>query len=808
MAEPPHVAKLVTVDDFPFSDRRESPWGSVAWPASWVSGLPPHRLDIGTNHSPVDVLYRLQFTIERHTSFRLHISADERYDLRLDGVRIGRGPQRGDLRHWSFESYDVALDAGEHTLWAWVSSPGSDDCLAPSAQLSRRHGLLVAAESLDAEVLNTGRADWRAHVVRGVQHRRSRIEDARLAGGTQRIDGRLLDWDAFVGRGEAWHPVHETEDGRVSDPPWGELDAVRLLSPARLSAMMDESFSGGRVRFVGESVAPVDLSQHLDHEATRWQAMLDTGAAVTVPPRTRRAVLIDWPDYVCAYPQVTLRGGRDAEIDLEWAEALHVRPELWSHEKVHRDAIDGLHFHGRGDTFIADGHERTFEPVWWRSGRYALLTVQTADQPLEVAGVELRETRYPLEVHPLPEIDDAELQAALPMMRRGLLVSMHEHYADSPYYEQLQYVGDTRLESLSTYVMSQDDRLPRRAAELFGWSRMDAGLTQARYPSSSPQIIPSFSLYWVSMLHDLALWRGHRAFVQSFMPAARSVLETFVTSIDDGGLLRSLPGWNFLDWVPAWPEGIPPQGTHGFNGAFAWQLVYTLERMAELEDWLGQPELATRDRRLAGSIAQACDRVLFDEARGLYADTPQHDSFSQHAQCFAILSGVLPTDRTASLIEHTLSDASLHRATIYFSHYLLEALAATGREDDLHRQFELWRGLPAMGFKCPPESPEPTRSDCHAWGSHPLYHLAANVLGVRPGGFGFEAVSMTPRLGPMRFARGVVPHPRGTIRVDLQRNGDALTADLELPEGLDGELRWGTQTAALTDGSQRLELKG
>ncbi|MEM1099004.1 MAG: alpha-L-rhamnosidase C-terminal domain-containing protein [Planctomycetota bacterium] len=804
------TATLVTIDRPPFSEHRTETWDGITWPASWISGSPDKAHD-DVKPTSIDVLYRVRFTVTEPTSFRMHVSADERYDLKLDGVRIGRGPQRGDLRHWSFESYDVQLEAGEHRLWVWVSSPGPADYLAPMAQLTRRHGLFVAAEGLDPDTLNTGRAAWETHRIEGVTHEPSAVPDARLAGGTQRIDARKLDADALLGEGPHWQAARTTEDGRVSGPAWGELDHVRVLSPARLPAMMDAPFEGGRVRYVGTSDQPVDLATHHADEAHAWQAMLDRAdhterQVATVPPNTRRVVLIDWPDYVCAYPSVTLRDGRDAEVRLDWAETLYLRPELWSHDKPHRDAIDGLYFHGRGDTFIADGTQRTFEPVWWRAGRYTLLTVQTADEPLDIVALTLRETRYPLQTVPTAELDDAELQASLPILRRGLLMSMHEHYADSPYYEQLQYVGDTRLESLCTHVLSPDDRLPARAIELFGWSRLETGLTQSRYPSRLPQVIPGFSLYWVAMLHDLAMWRGQQEFIRTFMPAARGVIEAFVASINDDGLPRCLPGWNFLDWVPAWPEGIPPRGKAGTNAAFAWHLVDTLQRMADLEDWFHEPELAGRARRLAGSIAQACDRLFFDDQRGLYADTPEHDSFSQHAQCFAVLSGTLPTDRCATLIDRTLADPSLHQATIYFRHYLLEALAATDRDAQLHEQFALWRGLPAQGFKCPPEAPEPTRSDCHGWGSHPLYHVAANVLGVRPAGFGFAAVHFTPRLGPMRSARGTVAHPRGPIRVAYQRDGDRLHADLELPPGLTGRLNHHDQSIDLTPGHQRLRV--
>ncbi|MEM1444472.1 MAG: alpha-L-rhamnosidase C-terminal domain-containing protein [Planctomycetota bacterium] len=795
---------LVTLAEPPFAEHRDEHWRATQWPASWVTGL----AEAQASQRPVDVIYRLRVLLTESTRLRLHVSADERYDFRIDGQRIGRGPQRGDLDHWFFETYDVELPTGEHTFWLWVSSPGSEGGLAPTAQFSKRHGVLLAAEGPLGEQMSTGRGVWEATVVSGVEHVPSTIRNARLAGGTQRFDGRSMPWAEINGQGTDWQPVREVEPARTGDVPWGEVHRSRVVTMSRLPAMLDQPFSGGEVRYVGPSARPVDVAQHDAELAAHWQQMLDSAQAVTVPAQTTCSVLIDWNEYVCAYPSLTLRGGRDAEVRLDWAEALHVEPEEWSVRKAHRDAIGGLCFNGRGDTFIADGSEQTYEPLWWRAGRYVLLNVTTHGSPLEVAALEIRETRYPLKTLPLPKIDDALLSSALPILDRGLLMSMHEHYTDSPYYEQLQYVGDTRLESLCTYVRSADDRLPCRAIEHFGWSLRHNGLTQSRYPSHSPQVIPPFSLYWVAMLHDLATWRGQRDLIASLMPAARTVLETFIASLGDAGLPRSLPGWNFLDWVPAWKAGNPPGAHGGFNTAFAWQLAYTLRLQAELEDWFHEPELAERDRRHAQAIALGCDQHCFDTDKQLFADTPGGDSFSQHAQCFAVLAGLLPKDRVETLLRRAIKTPGLHQATIYFSHYLFEALAKTGLTEALHDQFTLWKGLPALGFKCPPESPEPTRSDCHAWGSHPLYHLVANVMGVRPapGTFGFERVRIQPQLGPMRFASASIPHPSGTIDVNLNRDDEQLNASITLPQGLTGELVWQGRVKTLRPDTQELRV--
>ena len=120
------------------------------------------------------------------------------------------------------------------------------------------------------------------------------------------------------------------------------------------------------------------------------------------------------------------------------------------------------------------------------------------------------ETRYPLEMESRFRSSDPRLDAITPLALRSLQMCAHETYMDCPYYEQMMYVGDTRLEALTTYAISRDDRLPRKALVLFGLSRLPDGLTQARYPSRDVQVIPPFALWWVGMVYDYALWRSDR----------------------------------------------------------------------------------------------------------------------------------------------------------------------------------------------------------------------------------------------------------------------------------------------------------
>ena len=84
----------------------------------------------------------------------------------------------------------------------------------------------------------------------------------------------------------------------------------------------------------------------------------------------------------------------------------------------------------------------------------------------------------------------------------------HETYEDCPYYEQLQYGGDTQAQMLYTYAVSGRTCLPRQAIRFFHRSQLPEGLPQSRYPSRPTQVIPYWSLHYLFMLYDWYMYTG------------------------------------------------------------------------------------------------------------------------------------------------------------------------------------------------------------------------------------------------------------------------------------------------------------
>jgi hypothetical protein len=285
------------------------------------------------------------------------------------------------------------------------------------------------------------------------------------------------------------------------------------------------------------------------------------------------------------------------------------------------------------------------------------------------------------------------------------------------------------------------------------------------------------------------------------------VLAWFERRLDQSGMVGPLEWWPFVDWVDDWEGGVPPGGREGRSTVISLQYVYALRRAAEIERVLGSATEAARDDALADSLVAAVRRQAWDPGRGLFRDLPDGQRYSQQANTMALLVDAEPEGEGQALMERILSDTTLTRATYYFGFYLLEALERVGLGDRYVEQLEPWRAMLAMGLTTTPERPEPTRSDSHAWSAHPSYGLLATVVGVRPAAPGFRRVLIAPHLGTLSRASGSVPHPSGSIDVELVRRGESgLSATVTLPPGLGGVFEWGGRRRELGSGRQTVEF--
>ena len=748
------------------------------------------------------------------TRFVAHVSADNRYRLYVNGVYITSGPQRSDVEHWRYETVDLAphLRAGRNVVAALVWNWGA---ARPVAQHSHRTGFLRQGNSAtEAAHVNTG-SGWRLLVDSAfapIVITTASMGNYYAAAPGDSIDGSRYPW--------GWERPDYDDSGWLLVTPARRTDAAPLaafsgaaggaiVGRAKRRAMQPGEYgemSGWQLE--PRSIPPMEERvQRLARVrratgAPTDDAFLRGARDLVIPPRTRASLLLDQSHTTNAYPVLETSGGRASSIRLTYAEALVDSQG----RKGHRDSITGRTIRGVHDVILPDGGaRRRYQTLYWRSFRYIQLDIATADEPLRIHDLHGIFTAYPF-------VERARFDSELPWLAdmwrinwNGARIGAFDTYMDTPYWEQLQYVGDTRIQGLISLYVAGDDRLLRQAIEHFDLSRIPEGLTASRYPSALTQIIPPFSLIHVAMVHDFFMHRRDDAFVRQRLAGVRGILDWYARHVDSSGMLGPMPHWNYVDWTRPWPRGVPPDADHGRSSTISLLYVYALNRAAELEDAVGPAGSGNAYRARAESMLRAV-RSAWDPARQLFRDSPDTNAYSQQTNVLAILTDAVPAAGQRQLMQRVLDDTTLTRASYYFGFYVLEALRKAGLAERYVEQLEPWRTMLALGLTSTPENPEPTRSDTHAWAAHPNYGLLATVLGVRPASPGFAAVNIAPAMGPLRRAQGRVPHPLGDIEVQLERREAGLTAVVTLPPGLSGNFEWRGERRPLRAGAQTLRF--
>lgn len=387
---------------------------------------------------------------------------------------------------------------------------------------------------------------------------------------------------------------------------------------------------------------------------------------------------------------------------------------------------------------------------------------------------------------------------------RSLKRCMQETYFDCPFYEQLQYAMDTRLEILYTYAISGDDRLAKQAMEAFRLSQRPDGMINSDAPTVKANPIVSFSIYYILMVYDHMMYFGDEKLVKKYLPSIDSVLNFFDTNIKENGLVGHVGGpimrdkyWSFIDWSTKWGNngGVPTAINKNTRSLTIESLlyIYGLKKAAELSEFIGRNDTASEYRNRAELVIKAIKDNCFGtytnskgESYRLLQDGVGVDEYSVHTQVFGVLAGVVSPDEGKEMLKATVNNPDLAQASVSFMFYLFRAMEITGCYEKTDEQWNKWRKMVDDHLTTCVENDTDERSDCHAWGALALYEIPSVVLGVRPAKPGFKKVSIKPQTGKFDYASGEIITPRGLIHVDWKKKDDgSIDLNYNLPQEIE-----------------------
>ncbi len=759
------------------------------WSAYWISlpGEPANSYGV--------YLFRKSIVLDKKpSSYIVHVSADNRYKLYVNEQLVSLGPARGDIQHWNYETVDIAgaLKPGKNIIAARVWNEAE---WRPEAQISLRTGFILQGEGENGNIINTD-TSWKCIRDDSYQPIRISLPAYYVTG-----PGELIDMNKHI---RNWQQPH------FNDSNWKRAETIFQGEP---KGFIGPYGTTPGWMLVPSSIPAMEIKYQRFAKLRKSDGLrIDNGfpaqkTAITIPAGTTVTLLLDHASLTNAYLNLAFSGGKDARVTLTYAEALYSKHP----EKGNRNEVEGKFIMGRRDSIIADGtDDQLFSTLYWRTFRYVQLKVITKDQPLVINDIYSQFTGYPFQLNAMLECENPELATMLGIGWHTARLCAIETYMDCPYYEQLQYIGDTRIQGLVSLYNSGDDRLLRNAISQADQSRLPEGVTLSRHPSYTPQYIPTFSLWYIGMLYDYWMYGSDTNFVKSKLSGARQVLNYFHNYQQKDGSLKGVPHWLFTDWVyeKNWEAGRGPVGNDGNSAMLDLQLLWAYQLAAEMEQRIGMNAYAIVYRHHAARLQATIFKKYWDEGKKLFADRSEKDLFSQHTNSLAILTGIVNKAQATSISRAMLEDSTITKATIYFRYYLHQALIKSGMGNQYLNWLDKWRENIRLGMTTWAEMSEvsESRSACHAWGSSPNIEFFRTVLGIDSDAPGFARVKIEPHLGAINNIGGAMPHPMGTIAVKYTNRNNQWEIIIDLPLKVNGRFVWKGKTYMLKGGRNTFKL--
>ncbi len=759
-----------------------------AWNAMWIEVPGTQPKDYGVYYFRKDVDLNA-----KPSKFVVYVSGDTRYKLYVNGELASLGPARNDSKHWNYETVDLApyLKAGKNVFAAQVWNEGN---FTPVPNATMHSGFLMMGEG-DAKVVNTDET-WKA------------IQDQSYTPIRQQVPGYYA-----LGAGEQIDMSKTISNWKDAD---ADLSLWQDAKPYELGTPHDTN-SGTGV-YTGHMLVPSTLPQ-VERFEKRIPTVRQGGglklpkgwpmqqAKVTIPANKKVELLLDQEELTNGFFQLNFSKGNGANITIRYAEALYT-DERGQH-KGNRNEVEGKNFIGRFDNLTSNGkNNQQFTSLDWRTFRYVKLEIETKDEPLEINDISSMFTGFPFKLNAHLDTDNQELLKMMEIGWRTARLCAIETYTDCPFYEQLQYLGDTRIQALVSIYNSGDDTLWKNYLRQADMSRNAEGITMGRAPSELAQYITSYALSYIYSIHDYLRYGKDKQMVLDLIPGAEQILQYFSKYQMKDGRIKGLPGWNFSDWVysEGWQMGVAQVGKDGGGILMDLQLLLALQMMTELENYRGNTFMAEEYSKQAEQLKQSIQQAYWDDTKGLYAQTSEKQLFSQHANSLAILTGMVTGEQAKQVAEKMLNDPSLSQCSVYYKFYLHEALVKAGLGDDYLKWLDIWRENISQGLTTWGETSDVdgTRSDCHAWGASPNIEFFRTLLGIDSAAPQFAKVKIEPHLGDLTKIGGSMPHPQGDIKVSYQKSGNTLKAEIELPSHVSGILIWAEKSYELRGGKNSI----
>ncbi|MCP4640686.1 MAG: hypothetical protein GY851_09650 [bacterium] len=708
---------------------------------------------------------------------KIHIFADTRYLLWVNGRYVDRGPCRFDPIAPEYDTLDVGpfLTRGGNAIVVLVQhchDGRADDEPGEFCGRAMRHAPCLALVLLttNGTVAARTNATWRGTT-------QTEYLPGRLtwAGSMDDVDARRSpgDWTGLIFDDSAWEPAIPVDGAQ-----WGGLQArsVPLLRETPVTPF-----------------AVVELG------AKPSETAVADALPLTLAEGER--VIVDAGKFVQAYAVVDMTAKAGAQIELEFAQSFlsNNRQPGHSWDHVNRyTARDGAQRYTSTDTF-----------------GFKYLVIRTASGEATITGISLVNRLYPFDVAGAFECNDAMLTRLWRFGLDTVLACSEDAYVDCATRERVEWLGDgavgeypiTRAalagpgpEGSPVYA---DPRLMRNMLRHIGQSQYDDGRVKAHHPSNRQDIhgyIEDYACLWIHGIRtfcDQARLdptvpvtdgpeRPEYDLARELFPAVTKQIQWFLDRRTERGLVHA------RDFVfPGNPLCYRECEAVTLN-AYVYKALVDGAELARIVGDTGRKSEYTAE---AEALRAAINTHLWNESDGTYYGGFEGGKAlapTGHGAMMALYFDVPTGDRVGRVRDWLLARHTEEAVSPYAHMFLFNVLydmdtdAADQLVLDLVR--ERWRAMADSETGTVWEGFTP-HEWCHNMGAAPTLFLSRYVLGVRVLGPVWEnRILIEPRLGDLTAASGVVVTEYGPVPVSWRRDGATLSFECTVPEGVEAEV--------------------
>lgn len=238
--------------------------------------------------------------------YPVHVSADHRFILYVNGVRVGEGPARGDLLHWRYESFDLAsfLHLGKNVVAAIVWNWG---IYGPLAQITDRTAFLMQGDGAAEAQANTDKS-WQVSPDPGYEFI------------TRTANGLWDYWAADPGeriRGSSRNWTSSSEDFSPAASWVSACTPMReIIHPGASMATSSQHLGNSQWGLVPDTLPQMEYTSAPAGRAVRCS--LECGQfpseTIAIAAHTTAKILLDCGRMVTGYPRLAVSGGLNAKL--------------------------------------------------------------------------------------------------------------------------------------------------------------------------------------------------------------------------------------------------------------------------------------------------------------------------------------------------------------------------------------------------------------------------------------------------------------------------------------------------------------